>query len=65
MYEFDYFASISRLARDACHRTSEAATGELTLYFGTAVPEPATLTLLVSALLGLGAFYLRRRRAKA
>jgi hypothetical protein len=30
------------------------------------VPEPATLSLLVSALLGLaGAFYLRRRRAKA
>jgi hypothetical protein len=29
------------------------------------VPEPATLTLLVSALLGLGAFYLRRHRAKA
>jgi hypothetical protein len=32
----------------------------------TAVPEPGTLTLLVSALLGLvGAFCLRRRRAKA
>jgi hypothetical protein len=31
----------------------------------TAVPEPGTITLLVSALLGLGAFYLRRRRAKA
>ena len=32
----------------------------------TAVPEPGTLTLLVSALLGLaGAFYLRRRRAGA
>ncbi len=29
-----------------------------------AVPEPGTLTLLVSALLGLGAFCLRRRRAK-
>ena len=28
------------------------------------VPEPTTLTLLTSALLGLGAFYLRRRRAK-
>ena len=28
------------------------------------VPEPGTLTLLVSALLGLGAFHLRRRRAK-
>ena len=27
------------------------------------VPEPTTLSLLVSALLGLGAFYLRRRRA--
>ena len=27
------------------------------------VPEPGTLTLLVSALLGVGAFYLRRRRA--
>jgi hypothetical protein len=34
--------------------------------FGITVPEPGTLTLLVSALLGLaGAFYLRRRRAKA
>jgi hypothetical protein len=36
--------------------------------FATAqtVPEPASLTLLLSALLGLaGAFYLRRRRAKA
>jgi MYXO-CTERM domain-containing protein len=33
---------------------------------GTTVPEPASPTLLVSALLGLaGAFYLRRRRAKA
>ena len=32
----------------------------------TAVPEPGTLTLLVSALLGLaGAAYLRRRQAKA
>ncbi len=32
----------------------------------TLVPEPASLTLLVSALLGLaGAFYLRQRRAKA
>jgi hypothetical protein len=32
----------------------------------TAVPEPGTITLLVSALLGLaGAFYLRRRPAKA
>jgi hypothetical protein len=29
------------------------------------VPEPATLTLLGSALLGLGFVYLRRRRAKA
>ena len=29
------------------------------------VPEPATLTLLGSALLGLGVVYLRRRRAKA
>ncbi len=36
------------------------------LVIATAVPEPASLTLLVSALLGLvGAFYLRRRRAKA
>ena len=32
----------------------------------TVVPEPGSLTFLVSALLGLaGAFYLRRRRAKA
>jgi len=31
----------------------------------TAVPEPGTLTLLISALLGLGASYLRRRGAKA
>jgi formylglycine-generating enzyme required for sulfatase activity len=30
-----------------------------------AVPEPATITLLGSALLGLGVVYLRRRRAKA
>ena len=30
-----------------------------------AVPEPATLTLLFAALLGLGAIYLRRRWAKA
>jgi hypothetical protein len=33
--------------------------------FGITIPEPGTLTLLVSALLGLGAFYLRRHRAKA
>jgi hypothetical protein len=32
---------------------------------GTATPEPATLTLLGSALLGLGVVYLRRRGAKA
>jgi hypothetical protein len=33
---------------------------------GTIVPEPGTLMLLVSALLGLaGAVYLRRRGAKA
>jgi hypothetical protein len=33
---------------------------------GQPIPEPGTLTLLVSAMLGLaGAFYLRRRRAKA
>ena len=30
----------------------------------TVVPEPATLTLLGSALLGLGFFYLRRRKAR-
>jgi len=30
-----------------------------------AVPEPATLTLLGTALLGLAVAYLRRRRAKA
>jgi hypothetical protein len=36
------------------------------MIIATAVPEPSTLTLLFSALLGLaGAFYLRRRRAKA
>jgi hypothetical protein len=28
------------------------------------VPEPSTVTLLFSALLGLGVVYLRRRRAK-
>ncbi len=34
--------------------------------YGTPTPEPTSLTLLVSALLGLaGAFYLRRRGAKA
>ncbi len=32
---------------------------------GQPVPEPGTLTLLVSALLGLGALYVQRRRAKA
>ncbi len=32
---------------------------------GQLVPEPATITLLGTALLGLGVVYLRRRRAKA
>ena len=32
---------------------------------GTSTPEPSTLTLLGSALLGLGVVYLRRRKAKA
>ena len=65
VYEFNYFASI--VGVPAAAPDIGGATGELTLYFGTApVPEPGTLTLLISALLGLaGAFYLRRRRANA
>ena len=62
VYRFDYYASIGGLSATPAPDIG-GATGELTLYFGTAVPEPTTLTLLVSALLGLGAFYLRRRRA--
>jgi hypothetical protein len=64
VYRFDYDASIIGLPGTPKPDLG-GATGELTLYFGTAVPEPTTLTLLVSALLGLGAFYLRRRAAKA
>ena len=37
--------------------------GVAPMIIATAVPEPASLTLLISALVGLGAFYLRRRRA--
>ena len=42
-----------------------SASADLTQIEITAVPEPATLTLLGSALLGLGVVYLRRRGAMA
>ena len=46
--------------------TQNSALGSLLPLTVESVPEPGTLTLLVSALLGLaGAAYLRRRRAKA
>jgi hypothetical protein len=42
------------------------AIGGNPMVIATAVPEPASLTLLISALLGLaGTFYLRRRRTRA
>jgi len=64
LYEFAYNAYI--YSGDPSPPDGGAnAVGELSLYFGTAVPEPSTLTLLVSALLGLGAFHLRQHRAKA
>jgi hypothetical protein len=52
---------------DATSATFPAGNDSVTLTSFSAVPtpEPATLTLLGSALLGLGVIYLRRRRAKA
>jgi len=47
------------------HTSSQSPYTDFVVATATPLPEPATLTLLGTALLGLGVVYLRRRAAKA
>jgi hypothetical protein len=58
-----YFENIPQGGAGSIAPTNPTEPQQWVIATTTTVPEPGTLTLLASAMLGLGAFYLRRRRA--
>ena len=56
--------SMAGLMRDVSIYNQQLSANQISSLYASEAPEPATLTLLGSALLGLGVFYLRRRGAK-